>query len=57
LPAPSATEKETLDKQEHYGADRGVDDGADQSSTEMDSELREQPASDKGAHDTDNKYT
>jgi hypothetical protein len=52
LPAPSVTEKETHDKQEHYGADRGVDDGTDQSSTEVESKLREQPASDKGTHDS-----
>ena len=38
-----------------YGADRGTDDGTDQSCTKMDPELGQQPASDKGAHDPDNK--
>jgi hypothetical protein len=47
--------KEANDEQEQYGADRGTDDGTDQSCTEMDPELGQQPASDKGAQDSDDK--
>jgi hypothetical protein len=55
LPTPSATAKEAHNEQKQYGTDRGVDDGTDQSRTEMDPELGQQPASDKGAHDPDNE--
>jgi hypothetical protein len=54
LPSPSAS-NEAHDQQEQYGTDGGVDDGADQSSPKTDSELGQQPASDKGAQDSDDK--
>jgi len=52
LPSPSAASNEAHDQQEQYGADGGVDDGADQSGPKMDAELRQQPASNKGAQDS-----
>jgi hypothetical protein len=50
---PPATSNEAHDEQEQYGADGGVDDCTDQSAPEMDPELGQQPASDKGAQDSD----
>jgi hypothetical protein len=55
LPAPSTTSNEAHDQQEQYGTDSGVDDCTDQSGPEMDAELGQQPASDKGTQDSDDK--
>jgi hypothetical protein len=55
LPPPSAASNEAHDEQEQYGPDGGVEDGTDQSGPEMDAELRQQPASNKGTQNSDNK--
>jgi hypothetical protein len=54
LPPPAAS-NQAHDEQEQYGADGGVDDCTDQSDPEMDPELGQQPASDKGTQDSDDK--
>jgi hypothetical protein len=53
LPPPSAASNEAHDEQEQYGTYGGVEDCTDQSGSEMDAELGLQPASDKGAQDSD----
>jgi hypothetical protein len=55
LPPPSAASNEAHDEQEQYGTDCGVDDCADQSGPDMDPELWQQPASNKGTQDSDDK--
>jgi hypothetical protein len=55
LPSPSAASNEAHDEQEQNGADGGVDDGTDQSGPEMDPELGQQPASDQGTQEPDDK--
>jgi hypothetical protein len=45
--------RSSQDEQDQHGADGGVDDGTDQSGPEMDAELGQQPASDKGTQDSD----
>ena len=50
---PSAATNQAHDDQKQDGTDGGVEDGADQPGSEMDTELRQQPASDKGAQDSD----
>jgi hypothetical protein len=55
LPSPSAASNEAHDQQEQYGTDGGVDDCTDQSGPKTDAELGQQPASNKGAQDSDDK--
>jgi hypothetical protein len=57
LPPPSATTNEAHDEQEKYGPDGGVEDCSDQSGSEMDAEFGQQPASNKGTQDSDDKIT
>jgi hypothetical protein len=51
----AATSKESHDEEQQYRTDGGVDDCADQSSTKMDAQLRQQPTSDKGTQNPDNE--
>jgi hypothetical protein len=53
LPPPSAATNEAHDEQEQYGTDGGIEDCTNQSRSEMDTELGQQPASDKGAQNSD----
>jgi hypothetical protein len=53
----AATSKESHDKEQQDRPERSIDDGTDQSRTEMDAELRQQPTSDKGAQNADNEIT
>jgi hypothetical protein len=53
----AATLDEPQDKEQQYRADGGVDDCGDDPGSEMKAELRQQPASDKGAQDPDNEIT
>jgi type IV secretory pathway VirB10-like protein len=55
LPSPSTASNEAHDEQQQYGTDGRVDDGTDQSGPKMDAELGQQPASDKGTQDSDDK--
>jgi hypothetical protein len=48
---------EPQDKEQQDRADGGVDDCSDDPCSEMNAELRQQPASDKGAQDPDNEIT
>jgi len=51
----AAAANEAHDEQEQYGTYGGIDDGSDQSGPEMDAELRQQPASDQGTQESDDK--
>jgi hypothetical protein len=56
--SPSATtSKESHDEEEQYRTDGSVDDCTDHSRTEMDASLRQQPTSDKGAHNPHKEVT
>jgi hypothetical protein len=52
-----ATSKKSHDEEQQYRTDGSVHDCADHSRTEMDTQLRQQPASDKGAQNPDNEVT
>src|SRR5215831_1399665 len=52
-PAPSGSAHESEDQEQHHSTDGRVDDCGDQSDTEMDPKLRQQPVADEGADDTD----
>jgi hypothetical protein len=52
-----ATSKKSHDEEQQYRTDGSVHDRADHSRTEMDTQLRQQPASDKGAQNPDNEVT
>jgi hypothetical protein len=65
LPAPTpaaappaspsaATSEKPHDEEQQYRTDGSVDDCTDHPSTKMDTQLRQQPASDKGAQNPDN---
>jgi hypothetical protein len=54
LPPPAAA-NEAHDEQKQHGTYGGIDDGSDQSGTEMDAELGQQPASDQGTQQSDDK--
>ena len=54
LPPPTAA-NEAHDEQKQYGTYGGIDDGADQAGPEMDPKLRQQPASDQGTQESDDK--
>jgi hypothetical protein len=56
LPTPAAA-NEAHDEQEQNGANGGVDDCTDQSGSKMDPELGQQPASEKGTQDSNDKVT
>jgi hypothetical protein len=56
-PSAATTSKESHDEEQQYRTDGSVDDGADHSGTEMDTQLRQQPASDKGAQNPDNEVS
>ena len=49
----AAASNEPHDEEQQYRTDGGIDDGADHASAEMDAQLRQQPASDKGAQNPD----
>src|SRR5580700_10134306 len=53
----ATTADEPDDEQQHNGADRGVDDGADNSDTKMNADLRQQPVTDEGADNPDYQVT
>jgi hypothetical protein len=53
----AATTDESDDEQQHDGADRGIDDCADNSDTKMNADLRQQPVTDEGADNSDHKVT
>jgi len=56
-PAPASSSNEPHDEEQQYRTDCGVDDGTDDSGAEMDAQLRQQPASDKGAQNPDKEIT
>src|SRR5947209_5227545 len=51
----AAAAKQPDDQKQQYRADGRIDDRTDQAGAEMDPELRQQPAADKGAQDADNQ--
>jgi hypothetical protein len=53
--SPSAAAKQPDDEKQQYRTDGRIDDRTDQAGTEMDPELRQQPATDEGAQDTDDQ--
>jgi hypothetical protein len=56
--SPSATtSKQSHDKEQQYRTDGSVDNCTDHSNAKVDAELRQQPASDKGAQNPDNEVT
>jgi hypothetical protein len=55
--SPAAASKEPHDQEQQYRADGGVDDCTDQSRTEMNTQLRQQPTSDKGAQNPEQEIT
>jgi hypothetical protein len=50
----AATSKKSHDEEQQYRSDGSVDDCTDHPGTKMDTQLRQQPASDKGAQNPDN---
>ena len=55
MPPRSAAVNEAHDEQKQHGTYGGVDDCIDQSGPEMDAELGQQPASDQGTQEADDK--
>jgi hypothetical protein len=55
--APSARAREPQRQQEHDRSDRGVNDEADDSETEMNSKAMQKPVADEGANDSNRRVT
>jgi hypothetical protein len=55
--SPAAASKDPHDQEQQYRADGGVDDCTDQSRTEMNTQLRQQPTSDEGAQNPEQEIT